>query len=122
MIKFVIDEDVSRLTSNMLGENGYSVAVTPDGPKGPPHVLKAGAVVSAKKAGLPLVLVGIGFKQKKYLKSWDRFEVPLFFTRANVIYSQPFYIRSNLSREETSEIIKKCEEKLNELQLKAEKF
>jgi lysophospholipid acyltransferase (LPLAT)-like uncharacterized protein len=105
-----------------FAKNGHSVAVTPDGPKGPPHVLKAGAVVSAKKAGLPLVLAGIGFKKKRYLKSWDSFEIPLFFTRANIIYSEPLYISSNLNREQTSEIIKKCEEKLNELQREAGNF
>ena len=105
-----------------FAKSGYSIAITPDGPKGPPHVLKAGAVISAKKSGLPLILLGIGFKKKRQLKSWDRFQVPIFFTRVKVIYSEPFYIDNNLGREETSEIIKKCEVKLNELQQKAEKF
>jgi lysophospholipid acyltransferase (LPLAT)-like uncharacterized protein len=105
-----------------FAKNGYSIAVTPDGPKGPPYKLKAGAVVSAKKAKLPLILVGIGFKKKRYLKSWDRFQIPRFFTRANVYYSDPVYVSGNLSREETSKIIDECEKKLNELQSEAEKF
>lgn len=105
-----------------FAKSGYSIAITPDGPKGPPHVLKAGAAIAAKKSGLPLVLAGIGFKRKRHLNSWDNFQVPYFFTRVNVIYSEPFYISNDLSREDTSEIIRKCEDKLNELQLKAEKF
>ncbi len=105
-----------------FAKNGYSVAITPDGPKGPPKKFKAGAVVSAKRAGLPLVLTGIGFKRKKFLKSWDSFQVPIFFTRANVIYSDPLYIDNDIGREETAEIIDMCERKLNELQLTAEKF
>jgi len=105
-----------------FAKNGYSIAVTPDGPKGPPYILKAGAVVSAKKAGLPLVLAGIGFKKKKFLKSWDSFQIPLFFTRANVIYSEPVYVSGSLSRDETSKVIMMCENKLNELQQQAEKF
>ncbi len=105
-----------------FAKNGYSIAVTPDGPKGPPYKLKAGAVVSAKKAKLPLILVGIGFKKKRYLKSWDRFQIPRFFTRANVYYSDPVYVSENLSHEETSKIIDECEKKLNELQSEAEKF
>jgi lysophospholipid acyltransferase (LPLAT)-like uncharacterized protein len=105
-----------------FARNGYSIAITPDGPKGPPYKLKAGAVVSAKKAGLPLVLVGIGFKKKRFLKSWDRFQIPAFFTKANVIYSEPVYIKSSLGREETSGIIEQCEMKLNELQSQAENF
>lgn len=105
-----------------FARTGYSIAITPDGPKGPPHKLKAGAVVSAKKAGVPLVLVGIGYKNKRYLGSWDSFQIPKFFTRANVIYSDPVYIKENLSREETSKIIDFCESKLNELQIQSEKF
>jgi len=105
-----------------FARNGYSIAVTPDGPKGPPHKLKAGAVISAKKAGLPLVLMGIGFRKKRFLKSWDKFQVPKFFTEANVFYSEPVYIDDNLSREETSKIIEDCENTLNELQRQSENF
>jgi lysophospholipid acyltransferase (LPLAT)-like uncharacterized protein len=105
-----------------FAKNGHSIAITPDGPKGPPHKLKAGAVVTAKKADLPLIMMGIGFKKKRFLKSWDSFQVPVYFTRANVIYSDPVYVTGNLSREETSELIEECEKKLNELQSDAEKF
>lgn len=105
-----------------FAKNGYSIAITPDGPKGPPNKLKAGAVVAARKSGLPLVLAGIGFKKKRYLRSWDRFQIPKFFTAVNVIYSDPVYVPENLSREETSKVIKECEKKLNELQSEAEKF
>ncbi len=105
-----------------FAKNGYSIAVTPDGPKGPPFKMKAGAVVAAKKAGLPLVLLGVGFRKKRLLKSWDRFQVPMFFTSANVVYSKPIFIGPDMSRDEISKIIEKCESKLNELQRQAEKF
>jgi lysophospholipid acyltransferase (LPLAT)-like uncharacterized protein len=103
-------------------KNKYSIAVTPDGPRGPVHKFKAGAVIAAKKSEIPLVLLGVGFKQKKFLKSWDKFQVPYFFTKAKVIYSEPIYIDKNLSYEETSEIILSCEKKLIELQNEAERF
>jgi lysophospholipid acyltransferase (LPLAT)-like uncharacterized protein len=105
-----------------FAKNGYSVAITPDGPKGPPKKFKAGAVISAKRSELPLILAGIGFRKKKLLKSWDNFQVPIFFTHVNVIYSEPVYISNDLSREETTNIIDMCEIKLNELQTMAEKF
>lgn len=102
--------------------NNSSIAITPDGPRGPIHKLKAGAVITAKKSGLPLVLVGIGFKRKRILKSWDQFEVPGFFTRSNVIFSDPVYVDKNLSYDETSKVINQCEMKLNELQKDASIF
>ncbi len=103
-------------------KNGYSIAITPDGPRGPVHKFKAGAVITAKRTGVPVVLMGIGIKSKKKLKSWDRFQVPNPFTKVKVIYSEPVYVDEKLSYDETSKVIEECEKKLNELQLEAEKF
>lgn len=103
-------------------KNGYSIAITPDGPRGPEQKFKAGAVITAKKSGVPLVLMGIGIKSKKKLKSWDKFQVPNPFTNVKVIYSDPIYVDAKLSYDETSKAIEECERKLNELQLEAEKF
>lgn len=99
-----------------LAKNKYSIAITPDGPKGPVRNFKAGAVITAKKSGIPVVLAGVGFQRKWKLKSWDSFEVPKLFSRAKIVYSEPIFVNSELSYEKTSEIIKKCEQILNELQ------
>lgn len=96
-------------------KNKYSIAITPDGPRGPKHKFKAGAVITAKKSGIPIVLAGVGFKKKKFLSNWDKFEIPYFFSTAKIIYSDPIYIDKNLSYEETSARIAKCEEDLNKL-------
>lgn len=98
------------------------VAITPDGPRGPNFKMKAGAVVTAKKSGVPLVLVGAGYKSKIKLHSWDNFEVPFPFSKVQLVYSEPILIDGNLSRDETSKIILQSEEKLNELQKRAQDF
>lgn len=99
-----------------LAKNKYSIAITPDGPRGPVRQFKAGAVITAKKSGIPIVLAGVGFSNKRKLKSWDSFEIPKFFSKAKIVYSEPILVNSELPYEETSEIIKKCEQMLNELQ------
>lgn len=99
-----------------LAKNNFSVAITPDGPRGPLRKFKAGAVITAKKSGIPVILAGVGFHKKRKLKSWDRFEVPKFFSKAKIVYSEPIFVDSGLFYDETSEIIKKCEQILNELQ------
>lgn len=99
-----------------LAKNKYSIAITPDGPRGPVRQFKAGAVITAKKSGIPVVLAGVGFSKKIKLNSWDSFEVPKFFSRAKIVYSEPIFVNFELSYEETSELIKKCEQMLNELQ------
>lgn len=68
------------------------------------------------------MLIGIGVKSKKKLKSWDKFQVPNPFSIVKVIYSDPVYVDAKLSYDETSKVIEECEKKLNELQKEAEKF
>lgn len=103
-------------------KNDYSIAITPDGPTGPPLKFKAGAVITAKKSQIPLVLVGVGFEKKKQLKSWDSFQVPLPFSKAKIIYSEPVLVNANLDYQQTNIIIQSCEELLNQLQQRAGMF
>ncbi len=103
-------------------KNKYSIAITPDGPTGPPLKFKAGAVITAKKSNIPLVLAGVGFSRKKLLKSWDSFQVPMPFSKAKIIYSEPVIIDANLDYDDTDRIIKSCESIMNELQEKAGSF
>lgn len=103
-------------------KNNYSIAITPDGPRGPKQKFKAGAVITAKKSGIPVVLAGVGFKKKKTLSNWDQFEIPYFFTTAKIIYSKPIYVQENLSYEDTSAVISSCDEELNKLQQLAQDF
>ena len=105
-----------------FAKNDYSITITPDGPRGPAHKFKAGAVITAKKSKVPLILAGVGYKKKKILGNWDKFEVPYFFSNAKIIYSEPIFIESNLSYEETSNIISNCENKLIDLQREAQDF
>src|SRR6266853_1096348 len=64
---------------------GCPAGFTIDGPKGPRYVAKMGAVLLAKKTGqpiLPFTVTAKRFWESK--KSWDRFQVPLPFTRTRV--------------------------------------
>lgn len=103
-------------------KNNYSIAITPDGPTGPPLKFKAGAVITAKKSQIPLVLAGVGFSKKKVLKSWDSFQVPMPFSKAKIIYSEPLSIDINLDYQETDKIIKSCELTMKKLQQEAQLF
>ena len=72
--------------------NNESVVITPDGPRGPAKRMKAGAVITAKKCRIQLILVGVGYKKKRVLKSWDKFEIPKFYSEAKAVYSDPIYV------------------------------
>jgi hypothetical protein len=65
-------------------ERGYDLAITPDGPRGPRYVVQDGAMSLAQVTGLPIVPASYHLQWKIQLKSWDRFQVPLPFSRCEV--------------------------------------
>lgn len=72
-------------------KEGRSVMLTVDGSRGPRHEMKPGAVVMARKAGVPLYLLrasGNGWR----LNSWDRFLIPYPFAKIEV-RSEEFSLR-----------------------------
>ncbi len=92
------------------------VLITPDGPRGPRLEMKAGALIAAHRAHVPLVLCGVKIHSKKVLlKSWDLFEIPLPFSKIELRFSEKFLIPENASREEIDGLLKECERKLTEL-------
>ncbi|MCK9409178.1 MAG: lysophospholipid acyltransferase family protein [Bacteroidetes bacterium] len=94
---------------------GSSLAITPDGPRGPRHEMKMGAVRAAQKASVPLVLAGIVVKKKRLLHSWDRFEVPLPFSKVIVNYSNPIIVPSDCTGDPLDELKLEMQRKLWEL-------
>ncbi len=82
---------------------GHVLCVTPDGPRGPYHEMKMGAVRVAQTMHVPLVMVSVGFDRCKRLRSWDRFEIPLPFTNARVRFSEPITIDPELDGEPLEE-------------------
>ena len=65
---------------------GHDIGVTPDGPRGPRYGLKAGVLVIARRAEVPLVLLGAAYEAAWVVRSWDRLYLPLPFSRVKVWY------------------------------------
>ncbi len=63
---------------------GYDIGVTPDGSRGPMYHLRPGAVSVALKTGAPMILFSLNFSRAWRLKSWDRFYLPLPFSKIGV--------------------------------------
>ena len=74
-------------------ESGLDIGITPDGPKGPAREVKDGVVYLAQKLGAPIVPVTNALSNKlEFKKAWDRFQVPLPFGRAAVVYGEPIAV------------------------------
>lgn len=73
-----------------MEEHGVGVIFTVDGPRGPRHKVKPGAVFLANLAGSPVVPVRAVMERTKiFHKAWDRFQLPLPFSRCTIIYGNP---------------------------------
>jgi len=69
-----------------------SVVITPDGPRGPAGEIKNGALMISNKTGLPIIPVSITYSRSKILsKSWDKFEIPLPFSKCEVRFGDEFH-------------------------------
>jgi lysophospholipid acyltransferase (LPLAT)-like uncharacterized protein len=63
---------------------GHHAGITPDGPKGPAYEFKTGAVALARLTDRPFVVLGIRYHACRRLRSWDRFALPLPFSRVDL--------------------------------------
>ncbi len=92
------------------------ILITPDGPRGPAHVAKPGAVITAQRSGVPIIHVRVRATPIiTFSRSWDRFQVPLPFARITLHLSEPVHVPAELSEEETSAEIRRMDERMHEL-------
>ena len=96
-------------------EQKTSVAITPDGPLGPPEKIQSGVVLLAKYSGVPIIPWHYEAASQWRLKSWDRHKIPKPFTAVVESYGEPFLVPNDLSSEEVSEYCDRLESDLKEL-------
>lgn len=84
-----------------------SVVITPDGPRGPAGEMKNGAFIISHESKVPLIPVKIFYKHKLILKkSWDKFEVPLPFSKCEVSFGNE-HLYENYLDDENLKTLKK---------------
>ena len=71
---------------------GHSMAITPDGPRGPRQQLKPGVLQLAQLTGAPLIPIAAAASRAWWFESWDRFLVPKPFARIAVAYGRPVLV------------------------------
>lgn len=73
-------------------KDGRSVAVTPDGPRGPRMRVQEGVIQLAKLSGAPIVCMGWATSHRLVFDSWDRFQLPLPFGRGVFVWGGPIRV------------------------------
>lgn len=75
--------EAAILLVNVL-RSGADIGITPDGPRGPRYDFKQGGLVVARRAQVPILLLGGTFESAWIVPSWDRFCLPRPFSRVRV--------------------------------------
>ncbi len=94
---------------------GLDVGLTVDGPKGPRGHVQQGAVELGRLGSSAVIPMTCSARRRILLGSWDRFQIPLPFTRVVIEYGKPFTVPHDSGSGEREEIRRRLEEKLGEM-------
>lgn len=101
-------------------DDGGVIAITPDGPRGPPQEMPAGPVTLARMRGTPVFLVGLAAKPAIRLKSWDQACIPLPFGRGCVVFDGPLNVTRDADADAIDAVRADWQNRLNAAQARAE--
>jgi lysophospholipid acyltransferase (LPLAT)-like uncharacterized protein len=106
---------------DVLNQAGVG-AMIPDGPRGPRHYLKPGTLFIAQQTGAYLIPTTYSSKKRITFNSWDRFIVPLPFSKSIMIYESPIYVPNDLSQQQLEQLRVKFEQEMIQLEKKADEY
>ncbi len=99
--------------------DGTSIGITPDGPRGP-RMRCAGAIADiARLSGVPILPATYSAKWRLILGSWDSFLLPLPFTRGVYVVGDPIDVAPD---DDMPSTMSRLENALNELTRRADKL
>jgi lysophospholipid acyltransferase (LPLAT)-like uncharacterized protein len=76
-----------------------SIAVTPDGPRGPRREMAMGPIYLASLLKIPVVPVGVGMDNPHRLNTWDKFAIPRPLSRVRMVFGPKIHIPPKAGRE-----------------------
>jgi len=102
-------------------QDGYPIAITPDGPRGPRHSVQRGVLAIAARIGRPVVPMAIGYSDLWELNSWDRFRIPKPFAYGVTLLGEPIHVPRDLDDEGQGEIRQRIQRAMIDLEEEADR-
>ena len=104
------------MAAKMMNTLKKDVVFTVDGPRGPRHKVKKGAIFLAARNKVPIVPVRVKMSRAYvFNRAWDKFQLPLPWSSCEVIYGKPYLIPENFDPEFLEQEALRLENKLKNL-------
>ncbi len=88
------------------------IIITPDGPTGPEHKVKPGALILSQNSNRPIVPMIVDVKSSWKFENWHTFYLSKPFSKMRVVFGEPLYFNKEESIEKGTQ---KIEDALNEV-------
>ncbi|MGI9307698.1 MAG: lysophospholipid acyltransferase family protein [Gammaproteobacteria bacterium] len=92
-----------------VAQQGISLVTTADGPKGPLHKFKPGAILLSRMTKAPILPMAYATEHGKNWDSWDEFIVPRPFSRIAVAIGEPVTVPADMSTDDIPRMQKELE-------------
>ena len=103
-------------------QDGYDVAITCDGPKGPARVMKPGGIMLGKETGVPVFPVACSANRYWTVNSWDKMMIPKPFAKAVCIVGEPVVVPRETSNEDVHRLCEEFQARINKVTDEADSY
>ncbi|MBN2089745.1 lysophospholipid acyltransferase family protein [candidate division KSB1 bacterium] len=103
-------------------KKGKIATMMPDGPRGPRHEFKPGAIYIAQLAHVPILPMTFSANLFFEFRSWDRFMLMKPFSRSIIMYGEPYHVPARLEPSQLETVRAELEIRLNELEDAADAY
>ncbi len=103
-------------------KKGKIATVMPDGPHGPHHEFKPGAIYIAQLARVPILPMTFSSNRFFQFRSWDKFMLMKPFSRSIIMYGEPYHVPTRLEPSQLETVRVELEIKLTELEGAADDY
>lgn len=102
-----------------LLRSNQTIVLVADGSRGPRHKAQPGSIQLASMTGMPVIPLTFDAKYRVQLNSWDRFIIPLPFTRCTLNFGEPIHVPRYASKDIIREKQLQLEAELNRITLES---
>ncbi len=101
---------------------GYSCGLIADGSRGPARVAQDGPLYLARITGAPLIPMAVAASRQKTFQTWDRFVLPLPFSRLALLAGEPLWVPPQARGPSLEALRRELEARLNGLCQQAQNY